>query len=75
MTWLVAAASLLATWLNVRGQVASFWIWTATNATRAAVDFAHDLAAQACLHLVYVGLAVWGIRRWSRCPPAAATGG
>ena len=74
MTWLVAGASLLATWLNIRGRVACFWIWTGTNGAWAVADWRHGLPAQACLHGVYLGLAVWGLRRWSRHPPAVARG-
>ena len=73
MTWLVAAASLLATWLNVRGHAGCFWIWILTNAVWSANCFRHGLPAQGCLHLVYFGLAVWGIRRWSRGAPEVRT--
>jgi hypothetical protein len=63
VTWAVAAASLLATWLNVRGQRACFWIWLGTNATWAVTCATHDLPAQACLHVAYASLV-----RWARHP-------
>ena len=72
MTWLVAVASLLATWLNVRGHVTCFWIWTATNAIWACTCFRHGLPAQGCLHLVYLVLALWGTRRWRNRVTAAS---
>jgi len=72
VTWIVAAASLFATWLNVRGHVECFWIWTFSNAVWAGICFAHDLPAQGCLHVVYLGLAVWGLQRWRDNSPAAA---
>lgn len=39
MTWLVAALSLTATWLNIRVR-ACFAIWAAANAAWAFYDFA-----------------------------------
>ena len=64
MTWLVASASLFATWLNIRRIRACFAIWFATNVTWAGYDFTHGLPAQGCLMLTYAGLAVWGWRAW-----------
>jgi len=66
MTWLVAVASLTATWLNIRRIRICFAIWFGTNVTWAFYDFAHDLPAQGCLMLVYAGLAVWGWFAWGR---------
>ena len=66
MTWLVASASLFATWLNIRRVRACFLIWLLTNMTWAAYDFAHGLPAQGCLMLTYAALAVWGWVAWGR---------
>ena len=44
--------------------IASFWIWTGTNATWAYVDFVHGIYAQSMLHVIYVALAVYGITQW-----------
>ena len=66
MTWLVAAASLLGTVLNIRRLRASFAIWFCTNVAWSAYDFAHGLPAQGCLMAVYAGLAVWGYVAWGR---------
>ena len=41
MTWLVAAASLTATWLNIRRVRACFAIWLLTNVTWAGGAFAN----------------------------------
>jgi nicotinamide riboside transporter PnuC len=46
--------------------VASFWIWTGTNAIWAYADLAHGLHAQAALQAVYFALSIYGIRKWSR---------
>ena len=64
MTWLVAGASLLATWLNIRRIRACFAIWFLTNVAWAGYDFAHGLPAQGCLMCVYAALAVWGSFAW-----------
>jgi nicotinamide riboside transporter PnuC len=66
MTWFVAAASLFATWLNIRKVRLCFAIWFVTNVTWAAIDFVHGLPAQALLMLTYAGLAVWGWLSWGR---------
>lgn len=66
MTWLVAALSLGATVMNIRRVRACFLIWTGTNATWAAYDFAHGLPAQGVLMTIYSGLAVWGYVAWGR---------
>ena len=64
MTWLVATASLFATWLNIRRLRACFAIWFCTNVAWSAYDFTHGLPAQGCLMLVYAALAVWGWFAW-----------
>ncbi len=64
MTWLLAATSLVATVLNIRRIRWCFALWTVTNATWAAVDFAAGLPAQGTLMCIYAGLAVWGHLAW-----------
>jgi hypothetical protein len=66
VTWLVAAFSLTATWLNIRRERACFCIWAATNLAWAGYDFSHGLPAQGCLMLVYAALAVYGFVHWGR---------
>ncbi len=68
MTWLVAGASLFATWLNIRRVRACFAIWFLTNVAWAAYDFAHGLPAQGVLMCVYAALAVWGFVAWRPRP-------
>jgi len=64
MTWLVAGASLFATWLNIRKVRACFLIWLGTNVAWAVNDFAHGLPAQGCLMVVYAVLTIWGWFAW-----------
>ncbi len=66
MTWVVACASLVGTWMNVRRQRACFVVWGFTNAAWAGYDFAHGLPAQGTLMLTYAGLAVYGFVAWGR---------
>lgn len=63
--WVAALAALVGVWLNIRRHVACFWIWTATNATWAVVDYLHGIHAQATLQLIYLALAIYGIVSWS----------
>jgi hypothetical protein len=66
MTWLVACASLTATWLNIRKLRVSFAIWFCTNAAWAGYDFAHGLPAQGALMFAYAILAVYGFVAWGK---------
>ena len=64
--WLVSAASLAGVWLNIKKNRLCFPIWTATNASWAAVDWLHGLYAQAALMAVYCALAVYGTWAWRK---------
>jgi hypothetical protein len=64
--WILSAASLLATWLNVQRRASCFVIWIGTNATWAAVDAAHGAWPRFALDLAYLALAVQGVVRWTR---------
>ena len=77
MTWILATASLTATWLNVRKVRACFAIWFITNICWAAVDIRHGLPAQAALMAVYAALAAYGYFHWGRPdrPTRAHAGG
>ena len=63
--WLTAAAALLGVLLNIRKHVASFWIWSVTNATWTYVDYQHGIYPQAALQAVYFLLSIYGIWRWT----------
>lgn len=64
MSWAVACASLVATWLNIRRVRACFGIWFCTNVAWAGYDFAHGLPAQGALMCVYAALAIYGFVAW-----------
>jgi nicotinamide riboside transporter PnuC len=63
--WIVSAASLIATWMNIHHRAECFAIWTATNSIWAAVDWCAGIHAQAALHMIYIVLAVHGYRAWT----------
>lgn len=65
MTWALAAISLTATVANIYNQRWCFWLWLGTNCCWRAIDWHAGIPAQAALHGVYAGLAVWGLWKWS----------
>ncbi len=64
--WICAAAAMLGVWINIRKHPACYWIWLCTNAVWTYSCFDHGMHAQACLHIAYMGLSVYGIRQWGR---------
>lgn len=64
MSWIVAAFSLLATWLNIHKHRACFAVWFFTNAAWTVVDVAHGVYARAPLDATYTALAAWGWFKW-----------
>ena len=64
--WFTSVAALLGVWLNIRRNVACFYVWFVTNTIWAYADFQHGLPAQAALQLFYVAFSVYGIWSWSR---------
>lgn len=66
--WVTALAALVGVWLNIRRHVACFWIWAATNATWAVVDYLHGIYAQSALQAVYFCMSIYGITKWRHRP-------
>ncbi len=64
--WATAIAALIGVWLNIHRHVACFFIWAATNAIWAAVDYHHGIHGQAALQAVYFALSLYGIWKWTR---------
>ena len=63
---LAAMNSRTSSALNLR----PFPIWMATNSIWAWADLSHGLPQQGVLHVVYLGLAVYGTWHWRRRPRA-----
>lgn len=65
MTWVLAAVSLSATWLNARKHRTCFLLWIGTNAAWASINWAvYGNHARAALDVCYAGLAFYGWRKW-----------
>lgn len=62
--WIVTAASIVGTVLNIKRQRYCFVIWLITNSTWCAYNLWIGSYPQAALFAVYVGLSVWGIIQW-----------
>ena len=61
-TWVLAAVSLAATWLNARRLRLCFLLWVATNLCWCYVNLAIGLHARAALDATYSLLALYGWR-------------
>ena len=69
MTWILWAttvASLVGVVLNILEKRTCFWIWMATNAMWAYVDFSKGIPEQGVVQSVYFCLAVWGAWKWRK---------
>ena len=66
ISWIVTAASLVGTVLNIKKNKACFIIWTVTNAFWAVYDFWIGAYAQAALFATYFCLALWGMWEWRK---------
>jgi nicotinamide riboside transporter PnuC len=64
--WVTSLAALLGVLLNIRKQVAAFWIWSVTNAVWTYADLTYGLYPQAALMAAYFALSIYGIWSWSR---------
>jgi len=66
LTALLTAASIAGVILNIRRQRSSFYIWSVTNLSWAAVDFYREIWAQGILFLIYFALAIYGAWAWGK---------
>jgi nicotinamide riboside transporter PnuC len=62
--WIVAAASLIGTILNLHRRRECFLFWIATSAAWVVYDLHLHAHAQAALMAVYLVLAIYGWRQW-----------
>jgi len=65
-TWLLVAAALVGTVLNVKQDRRCFYIWAVTNAGLSGVNLITGQWAQALLFAVYFALALVGVRQWQK---------
>lgn len=66
MTWLVTFICLLGTVLNVRRNIACFYLWVIGNTAWLIFDLISGLYSRAVLDSVQLGFALWGIAAWSK---------
>ena len=75
LPWLdamLAALSLVAQWWQARRHVATWWLWIVVDVVYVGMYLAKSLDITAGLYLVFVGLAVMGLRAWSAAGHAGA---
>lgn len=63
-TWSVTAVCLLGTVLNVKKNVACFYLWTVGNIAWLVYDLWAGLHSRAFLDTVQLALAIWGALSW-----------
>lgn len=69
LPWLdamLAALSLVAQWWQARRHVAAWWLWIVVDVVYVGMYAVKSLHATAGLYLVFVGLAVMGLRAWTK---------
>ena len=69
LPWLdamLAALSLVAQWWQARRHVATWWLWIALDVVYIGMYLVKSLHVTAALYLVFIGLAVIGLRAWSK---------
>jgi len=66
LMWLVTAASIIGTILNIQKKKICFLIWFCTNNLWMVYNLIIGSYPQAALFGVYVGLSVWGICKWRK---------
>jgi nicotinamide mononucleotide transporter len=75
LPWLdamLAALSLVAQWWQARRHVATWWLWIVVDVVYVAMYLAKSLDVTAGLYLVFVGMAVMGLRAWTAASHAGA---
>lgn len=65
-TWILTAACLIGTVLNVKKNKWCFHIWAVANLLWCIYDLYTGLYSRAVLDAVQLGFAVWGIVEWRK---------
>jgi nicotinamide mononucleotide transporter len=63
---LIASLSVVATWMLTRKYLEQWYVWIVANAIAVVVYLAMEMYPTAMLFLVYFGMAIIGVRLWSR---------
>ena len=73
LPWLdamLAALSLVAQWWQARRHAATWWLWIALDVVYIGMYLVKSLHVTAALYLLFVGLAVLGLRSWNKAARA-----
>lgn len=73
LPWLdamLAALSLVAQWWQARRHVATWWLWIVVDVVYVGMYLVKSLNVTAGLYVLFIGLAVMGLRAWSRAAVA-----
>ena len=73
LPWLdamLAALSLVAQWWQARRHVATWWLWIVVDVVYVGMYAVKSLHVTAGLYLLFIGLAVMGLRAWRKAIPA-----
>jgi len=73
LPWLyamLAALSLVAQWWQARRHIATWWLWIIVDVVYVGMYLVKSLDVTAGLYLVFVGLAVMGLRAWTAADEA-----
>jgi len=71
LTWCITAISMTGTVLNIRKNIACFYLWTVGNSAWLAYDLCSSLYSRAMLDAVQLPFAMWGIIAWRKKSPSA----
>lgn len=66
MTWAFTIVCLTGTVLNVKKNIACFYLWSAGNIAWLAFDIWQGLYSRASLDAVQLAFAIWGIFEWRK---------
>lgn len=75
LPWLdamLAGLSLVAQWWQARRHIATWWLWIVVDVVYIGMYLVKSLTVTAGLYLVFVGLAVMGLRAWTAASRPAA---
>lgn len=64
VTWILAAMSLIGSFLNVKKKVACFYLWAIGEVFWFALDISNQTYGRAFLDLTQLSFALWGIKEW-----------
>lgn len=65
LTWIITAISLIGTILNIKKNIACFYLWTIGNIAWLIFDLYSGLYSRTVLDMVQLVFSIWGIIAWN----------